>query len=59
MTQAQLDFHSLTPYITQEHIDLQNQLKTHTTDPITKPLSNDSPVLLILKIFLLSLQMTK
>ena len=47
MTQAQLDFHSLTPHITQEQIDLQNQLEMHTTDLITKPLSNDSPVLFL------------
>ena len=47
MTQAQLDFHSLTPHITQEQIDLQNQLEMHTTDLITKPLSYDSPVLFL------------
>ena len=44
MTHAQLDLHSLTPHISQEQIDLQNQLEMHTTDLITKPLSNDSPV---------------
>ena len=47
MTQAQLVFHNLTPYITLEQIDLQNQLEMHTTDLITKPLSNDSPVLFL------------
>ena len=36
MTQAQLDFQNLTPLITQEQIDLQNQLEMHTTDLITK-----------------------
>ena len=44
MTQAQLDFHNMTSQVTQEQIDLQNQLEMHTTDLITKPLSNDSPV---------------
>ena len=33
--------------MTQEQIDLQNQLEIHTTDLITKPLSNDSPVLFL------------
>ena len=47
LTQAQLDFHSLTPHITQEQIDLQNQLEMHTTNLITKPLSIDSPVLFL------------
>ena len=27
MTQAQLDFHNMTPQVTQEQIDLQNQLE--------------------------------
>ena len=50
MTQAQLDFHTITSQVTQEQINLQNQLEMHTADLITKPLSNDSPVLfLILK----------
>ena len=44
MTHAQLDFHSMTPPITQEQIDLQNQLKMHITDLITKTLSNNPPV---------------
>ena len=43
MTQAQLDFHNMTSQITQEQIDLQNQLEMHTTDLITKPFSNGSP----------------
>ena len=47
MTQAQLDFQNLTPLIAQEQIDLQNQLEMHTTDLITKPFSNDSPVLFL------------
>ena len=47
MTQAQLGFHSMTPHITQERIDLQNQLQMHTTDLITKSLSNDAPVLFL------------
>ena len=47
MTQAQLDFQNLTPLITQEEIDLQNQLEMHTTDFITKPLSSGSPVLFL------------
>ena len=47
MTQAQLDFHNMTSQITQEQIDLQNQLEMHTADLITKPLSNDSPVLFL------------
>ena len=47
MTQAQLDFHNMTSQVTQEQIDLQNQLEMHTADIITKPLSNDSPVLFL------------
>ena len=47
MTQAQLDFHNMTSQVTQEQIDLQNQLQMHTADLITKPLSNDSPVLFL------------
>ena len=47
MTQAQLDFLSMTSQVTQEQIDLQNQLDMHTADLITKPLSNDSPVLFL------------
>ena len=47
MTQAQLDFYNMTSQIIQEQIDLQNQLEMHTTDLITKPLSNDSPVLFL------------
>ena len=47
MTEAQLDFHNTTSTITQEQIDLQNQLEMHTTDLITKPLSKDSPVLFL------------
>ena len=47
MTQAQLDFHNMTPQVTQEQIDLQNQLEIHTADLITKPLSNDSPILFL------------
>ena len=47
MTQAQLDFHNMTSQITQEQIDLQNQLEMHTAYLITKPLSNDSPVLFL------------
>ena len=47
MTQAQLDFHSLTPHITQEPIDLENQLEMHTMDLITQPVSNDSSVLFL------------
>ena len=47
MTQAQLDFQNMTSHITQEQIDLQNQLKMHTTDLMTKPLSNDSRVLFL------------
>ena len=47
MTQAQLDFHNMTSQVTQEQIDLQNQLEMHTADLITKPLSNDSPVLFL------------
>ena len=45
MTQAQLEFNNMTSQVTQEQIDLQNQLEMHTVDLITKPLSNDSPVL--------------
>ena len=37
----------MTSQITQEQIDLQNQLEMHTEDLITKPLSNDSPVLFL------------
>ena len=47
MTQAPLDFHNMTSQITQEQIDLQNKLEMHTTDFITKPLSNDSAVLFL------------
>ena len=47
MTQAQLDFHNMTSLVTQEQIDLQNQLEMHTADLITRPLSNDSPVLFL------------
>ena len=47
MTQAQLDFHNMASQVTQEQIDLQNQLEMHTVDLITKPLSNDSPVLFL------------
>ena len=47
MTQAQLEFHNMTSQVTQEQIDLQNQLEMHTADFITKPLSNDSPVLFL------------
>ena len=47
MSQAQLDFHKKTTQITQEQIDLQNQLGMHTTDLVTKPLPNDSPVLFL------------
>ena len=47
MTQAQLDFQNMTSQRTQEQIDLQNQLEMHTADLITKPLSNDSPVLFL------------
>ena len=47
MTQAQLDFQNMTSHITQEQIDLQNQLKMHTTDLMTKPLSNDSRALFL------------
>ena len=45
MTQAQSDFHNMTPHITREQIDLQNQLEIHTTDLMKIPRSNDSPVL--------------
>ena len=37
----------MTSQVTQEQIDLQNQLEMHTADLITKPLSNDSPVLFL------------
>ena len=37
----------MTPQVTQEQIDLQNQLEIHTADLITKPLSNDSPILFL------------
>ena len=47
MTQAQLDFQNMTSQVTQEQIDLQNQLEMHTADLITKTLSNDSPVLFL------------
>ena len=47
MTQAQLDFHNMTSQITQEQIDLQNQLAMHTADLATKPLLNDYPVLFL------------
>ena len=47
MTQAQLDFHNMTSQVTQEQIDLQNQLEMHTADLITKPLSNYSSVLFL------------
>ena len=47
MTQAQQDFHNLTSQVTQEQIDLQNQLEMNTADLITKSLSNDSPVLFL------------
>ena len=44
MTQAQLDFQNMTSQVTQEQIDLQNQLELHTADLLTKPLSDESPV---------------
>ena len=47
MTQAQLDFHTMTSQVTQDQLDLQNQLEMHTADFVTKPLSNDSPVLFL------------
>ena len=47
MTQAQLDFQTMTSQITQDQIDLQNQLEMHTADLVTKPLSNDSSVLFL------------
>ena len=47
MTQTQLDFHNMTPHITQEQIDLQNQLEMQTTDLMTNHLPNDSPVLIL------------
>ena len=37
----------MTSQVTQEQIDLQNQLEMHTADLITQPLSNDSPVLFL------------
>ena len=43
-TQAQPDFQNMTSQVTQEQIDLQNQLEFHTTDLLTKPLPDDSPV---------------
>ena len=46
-TQAQLDFHTMTSQKTQDQIDLQNQLEMHTAVLVTKPLSNDSPVLFL------------
>ena len=54
MTQAQLDFQNMTSQVTQEQIDLQNQLEMHTADFITKPLSNDFPVLSLDPAFLSS-----
>ena len=47
MPQAQLDFHNMTFQVTQEQIDLQNQLEMHTADLITKLFSYDSPVLFL------------
>ena len=47
MTQAQIEFHNMTSQVTQEQIDLQNQLEMHTADLISKLLSNDSPVLFL------------
>ena len=47
MIQAQLDFHNMTSQVTQEQIDLQNQLEMHTANPITKPLSKHSLVLFV------------
>ena len=47
MTHAQLEFHNMSSQVTQEQIDLQNQLEMHTADLITEPLSNDSPVLFL------------
>ena len=44
MAQAQLDLHTMTSQVTQEQIDLQNQLEIHTTDLLTKPLSDETPV---------------
>ena len=44
MAQAQLDLHNMTSQVTQEQMDLRNQLELHTTDLLTKPLSDDSPV---------------
>ena len=38
MTQAQLDFHTMTSQVTQDQIDFQNQLEMHTADLVTKPL---------------------
>ena len=37
----------MTSHITQEQIDLQNQLEMHAAELVTKPLSNDSPVLFL------------
>ena len=45
--QAQLDFHNTTSQIMQEQIELQNQLEMHTTDLLTKPLSDDSSVIFL------------
>ena len=47
MSQAQLDFHNMNSQVTQQQIDLQNQLEMHTTDLLTQPLSKDSPVLFL------------
>ena len=47
MTQAQLDFHTMTSQVTQDKIDLRNQLEMHAADLVTKRLSNDSPVLFL------------
>ena len=47
MTQAQLEFHNMTSQVTVEQSNSQNQLELHTVDLITKPLSNDSPVLFL------------
>ena len=47
MTQPVLDFHTKTSQVTQDQIDLKNQLEMHTADLVTEPLSNDSPVLFL------------
>ena len=47
MTQAPFDFHNITPHISQEQNDLQNQLELHTRDLITKPLFIDAPGLFL------------